>query len=339
MRIAKIIFLLSLQLVVFSAQAQLKKPTVAQKQVPTKQISQSSNNIKENPEYSLGLDYSEGLIVVKKKGRYGYADKKGEIVIPLKFTFAERFSEGLAFIQLNGKYGFINKNGDVVFYTNYQSVEYFFKNGITSVRNNYKMYIDTTGRVLSDSEEKSYLAEIELEEFNSKGPYSRYNIYKDKYGFVNLKGEYVIEPKYDDANSFSEGFARVKLNDKWGFINKAGELVIEPQFDDVDDFSNGLAIFKIGKNKGYIDKAGKIVLSNLKFDELCDFNRFNLACVSVNEKYGYIDKKGKIVIPIIYDGSDGFSDGLALVQINGKYGYIDITGKVVIPIIHSYFYW
>lgn len=44
-----------------------------------------------------------------------------------------------------------------------------------------------------------------------------------KFGFVNSKGKYVIEPFYDEAGYFSEGLAPVKLNGKWGFVNRKGD--------------------------------------------------------------------------------------------------------------------
>ena len=49
----------------------------------------------------------------------------------------------------------------------------------------------------------------------------------DKNGFIDKIGKVVIEPKYPDAESFSEGLARV-LKDKFGFIDKTGKVVIEP---------------------------------------------------------------------------------------------------------------
>ena len=51
----------------------------------------------------------------------------------------------------------------------------------------------------------------------------------------------------------------------WGFINRAGEFVIEPIFNQVESFNNGLAEVKIYDNEarqwsmGYIDKTGQYV--------------------------------------------------------------------------------
>ncbi len=53
----------------------------------------------------------------------------------------------------------------------------------------------------------------------------------------------VIPFKYDEAKSFSEGLALVKLNGKWGFIDKTGKEVGIPlgKYDNVMSFSEGLA--------------------------------------------------------------------------------------------------
>jgi hypothetical protein len=47
-----------------------------------------------------------------------------------------------------------------------------------------------------------------------------------KYGYVDTEGEAVFPFKYDDAESFSNGFAKVELNGKCGFIDRTMGKVI-----------------------------------------------------------------------------------------------------------------
>ena len=47
-----------------------------------------------------------------------------------------------------------------------------------------------------------------------------------KWGYINTKGEQIIECKFDDAYCFSEGFAWVEKDGKWGYINTKGCSVI-----------------------------------------------------------------------------------------------------------------
>jgi hypothetical protein len=63
-------------------------------------------------------------------------------------------------------------------------------------------------------------------------------INNDKWGFINTSGNFVIPAQFDDANSFSEGLAAVKVGDKWGYIDKTGQLKIKPQFDNALYFYN-----------------------------------------------------------------------------------------------------
>ena len=82
--------------------------------------------------YDEANDFSEGFALVKliyKYGlritmdgrdkkypiyKYGFVDKKGKEVIPLKYDYAKNFSEGLTFVILNRKWGFINNEGEEV---------------------------------------------------------------------------------------------------------------------------------------------------------------------------------------------------------------------------------
>ena len=65
-----------------------------------------------------------------------------------------------------------------------------------------------------------------------------------KYGYVDKKGNVVVDYTYDDATEQNEyGFASVKKNGVWGSINKEGETVIEPTYN----LDNYLVIDFIGK--------------------------------------------------------------------------------------------
>jgi hypothetical protein len=59
--------------------------------------------------------FSEGLARVELNGKWGYIDKEGKEVIPIKYDWARSFSEGLACVKLNGKWGYIDKEGKEYF--------------------------------------------------------------------------------------------------------------------------------------------------------------------------------------------------------------------------------
>lgn len=79
--------------------------------------------------------FSEGLVGVRNSsGKWGYADKQGNIGIACKYDSAGVFNDGLAVVKKNGKYGYINKKGKVVIPIKYKDA-YGAGNGLAVVVN------------------------------------------------------------------------------------------------------------------------------------------------------------------------------------------------------------
>jgi len=53
-----------------------------------------------------------------------------------------------------------------------------------------------------------------------------------------------------------EGLAAVRLKDKWGYIDKKGDIAINPQFEDAGGFGDGLAPVESERKWGFIRKTG-----------------------------------------------------------------------------------
>lgn len=65
-------------------------------------------------------------------------------------------------------------------------------------------------------------------------------------------------PKYRNARSFSEGLAPVQAQTgRWGFINERQEWTIQPRFDDVREFQGGKAAVRQNSKWGFINKRGE----------------------------------------------------------------------------------
>ncbi len=48
--------------------------------------------------------FCDGMTLVKKNGKYGYADENGKTAVPLKYDFAQNFSEGLAAVRIKDRW-------------------------------------------------------------------------------------------------------------------------------------------------------------------------------------------------------------------------------------------
>lgn len=180
-----------------------------------------------------------------------------------------------------------------------------------------------------------------------------------KCGYINTKGNVVIEPQFEGAGKFAEGLASVATRTNGyleGYIDEIGRIVIEPRFDSAREFSEGLAAVGYDQDKqeikiagktytttsshpsykwGFIDKTGKMVVQP-QYGLAGDFSE-GLAAVSSNDKWGFIDKTGRVVIGFNFDYASEFSDGLSAVMLGNKFGYIDRTGKTVIKPKYTYY--
>ena len=167
----------------------------------------------------------EGLIPIKKSGKWGYIDIEGNEVLSIPdYDFAYPFSDGMAIVTKNDKMGYINKEGTEVIPCIYDihifMGDSFFENGVAKVSKNENqdiIYIDKSGKEIDyqeDEKENEFEKDLEISCIN------------DKYGFVDKNGEEVIPHIYDYAGNFSEGIAGVKKDGKWGCIDKEGNIVI-----------------------------------------------------------------------------------------------------------------
>ncbi|WP_372637858.1 WG repeat-containing protein [Cohnella sp.] len=188
------------------------------------------------------------------------------------------------------------------------------------------------------------------------------------HGYIDLGGNQVIPPIYDNATSFRNGIAAVRLDNKTRFISCSGETVLETNILNVGNFNDGRALFQTNGKFGYLDMQGNVVIPP-RFEYAYDFSE-GYAAVAVSEgsaggiafidvhgefihkrvyvdamhfrdgivsvkhhssgKYGCINATGEYVIDPISDRYICFSEGLASIEVNGKIGYINHQGEIVI---------
>ena len=176
--------------------------------------------------YQEKLPFSEGLSAVKIGGKWGYVNEKSEIVITPQFVSAFPFSEGLAKVRIDSLFsdiGYINKKGEFVIKPSFNGGE-SFSEGLASVQDSSN----------------------------------------NKWGYIDKTGTYVIKPKFKHlGKEFREGVAPVEVNGLYGYIDREENIIIDFRFTNALSFSDGKAFVKIGDNAYYIDKTGKII-ENIK---------------------------------------------------------------------------
>jgi hypothetical protein len=66
---------------------------------------------------------SEGLVAVRKKGKWGYVDLNLKIIVPFQYELAWPFKNNLAKVKLNGKLGIIDPAGKLKLTCEYDEIQ------------------------------------------------------------------------------------------------------------------------------------------------------------------------------------------------------------------------
>lgn len=263
--------------------------------------------------------WGEGLIRVKKEGKYGFINEEGREIVSCQYESVNIFHDGLAPVVRKAGCGYINKEGEEVVPCQYDYVD-IFRDGLATVRKDGKYgCVDTTGKeVIPCQYDEDFMFSEGLAAISEGG----------KWGYINGKGRKVITCRYDSAGFFHEGLAAIEINGKYGYLNKKGDRVIACKYDEVRSFDEGLACVRSGRKYGYINKRGESVVP-CQYDGL-DYFSEGLARAEKDGRYGYVNKKGSEVISCQYEYAGTFHDGWAIVVKDGKYGCINKRGEEVI---------
>jgi len=268
--------------------------------------------------------------------RCGYVDKKGNEVVDCQYENIHPFINEVAIIENNDRYyeeityGLIGKNGEKL--TNGFKYENLgsFREGFAKVyRKGYNGFIDKNGIELGAS--FSF-----VNDFSEGFAYvSKYNEgISSLGGFINTKGEDSIPFKYENQNTeFSEGLAAVQLNGKWGFIDKKGNTVVDFIYDSAQKFREGYSFVELSEKCGFINKKGNVVIPFLydKSDENIyppGHSSFHngLAIVSKENMYGIIDVDNNCKVEFNFIRIGFFSKSLIFLMKNK--GYYCLTNNI-----------
>lgn len=160
-----------------------------------------------------------------------------------------------------------------------------------------------------------------------------------KWGFINISGTFVIEPKYDNVNKFTDkGIALVSngLNDsiEYSLIDKAGKMVAGPFYSSYQTpvFEDGYIVIRTKDNKSFIYSDNGKKVFETPYDIIHYSN--DMFCFSQGTHpymfYGFLDNKGNIVIPATFEYCNEFVGDKASVNLNnGKYAVINKKGEVL----------
>lgn len=236
-------------------------------------------------QYDFLGDLNDGLRLVRSNGLYGYINAKGDRITDIIYQEAMDFSEARAAVKLQDTWGFLDRNGLMVIPLKYEQVKISFKNGAAFVKQNGQFfYINPDGNCVDKPGYSCPQSNMQQQSQSQKGgaislPANMQETANEeaifekagKWGLKDVNGKEIIPAKFENRPHFVAGVAKVKQNGKWSFIRKDGKaLKITTPYDEVGNFSFGLAPVKRNGKWGYIDLKGDEVIP-LIYDQASEY--------------------------------------------------------------------
>lgn len=300
-------------------------------------IDSKGNTVASDKEWLQAYPFNDGISVVKHAHKGWIAvDKFGKEVdsMPYKYPLPLVADNILPVIDEDGK-------GHTVYTIHtlqtgkanilYDEVEF----GTNNSYKNYLMGINEDRIIVSKDDRYGVV--------NKKGEWlinpqfasmiydGEYYMYKkeDKWAWCTFEGQYLMNPKYASIKGFNGNKLAPAFDEEtndWGYVDVAGEWVINPQFKDANSFNNnGLAMAKLGKEWGIIGDDGKWIV-NPQYEEIYELQGYDNYIVSTGRgAYILINSKGETLskIPFVINTNLVTDDGQFNIYNLSDFKYIE----------------
>lgn len=181
---------------------------------------------------------NNAYIIAQHNGKYGYYTQDFICALPeLQFDQMTLNSCGVFAARNGDKWAVIREGGEAV-------TDYIYED--VAVNSLNQAFAGNQAMVKIDG--LWYLIDVEGNKVcetgfaDAKAPESFHYIAvadgNGKWGFIDRSGRLVIDYQYNDAKSFSDHLAAVKVVDTWGYISEQNELVIAEPLDNAVPFHN-----------------------------------------------------------------------------------------------------
>lgn len=235
--------------------------------------------VKEEGTY-LVIDRRGNRIAVDKRGLDQITNMVGNLLVGVKdgryYLFSQYFDliniegyengfegmylndNGLLVVKNNGKWAIFSQNLEPVTEFVYEEVVVNSRNQIFT--DSSAVVKDAGGYFVINSEGVGYSEKRFKQMKGLEEGLIAFAQEDGKWGFVNGVGEVIVEPKFEDAFSFSQHLGAVKYAGKWGFINRYGTMIMEAEYESVSPFYRGMSLAK--------DSQGRYKVITLKYQEV-----------------------------------------------------------------------
>jgi hypothetical protein len=292
--------------------------------------------------------HPEARVALENRGRYGFVDREGRIVVAPTLLHAAEVSEGhapvtvedgatllsigadgarlvegrwvridhflrgrapvLAFPGRVERWGYIDAGGALVIPALYAEAKPFY-GPLAQVREGTGL----SGPSRWITPEGTLVGEpFDLTLGFSEGLAWSYVHALASYGCTDERGEPAFGARFRSVGRFAEGLAAAfdEPSGKYGYVDRHGRMVIAPRFDQAGPFACDRAVVRLGRQAFILDRDGERVGEPIE-PALQEAFSEGMLPVRVRGEVGFVDRDGNLAIAARFAEAYGFFEGLA----------------------------
>lgn len=120
-------------------------------QVKNKFGLKSGENVITDANYSKIIKLGDKAWIVQHKNKYGVMNHKGEVVVPIKYRWADRVGANLVKLGNDNDFGVYNDLGEVIILPNYSLIERISKDFFLTCQNYKYGLVDMSGNIVLEN--------------------------------------------------------------------------------------------------------------------------------------------------------------------------------------------
>lgn len=185
-------------------------------------------------------------------------------------------------------WGYLDLNGEVAIAPRYQ-VAKPFQDDLAIVYENFLFHlIDTNGQKVLSLPHKHRLLDQRRQRLLIKA--------EGQYHFSGLHLLPLVEERFNEADPFVQGVARVRLGRHWTFLHENGLLLCSPKFHEVAEWEKGFAELRMRYRQALVNRKGKIMVPPIT--DYVAYLGNNLLRIEAGNQVGYLRTDGSWLWPL-----------------------------------------
>jgi hypothetical protein len=279
------------------------------------------------PRFEEAFPFQNGFAKVVFKGKQAIIDAYGTFIVPPAFDEVAYFNDSLLVYSEDGSMGLCRKNCEVVVPAQYSEIGALVQDRAMVVKEGKIGYIDGTGKIILNCVFETFPNYLIRGQYNAGLVLLKH---KGKFGLSDKTGKIIVPMNFFNLGDVSSLIA-FQSEKGWGYMDLNTKVLINPIYQYAESFQDGFAIVEKNGMQGVIDVKGVEVIP-ISFQSVVRLGK-KMFQVNMGDKNGIYSLKGEVLVPVVYNDIRVIDKDFIALKMEDDLHYLYLVeNKIIKPI-------